>query len=169
MSHITAIIDTFRVNLACDTGILRKTNSRFKLPHISDIYKTVVVATFDITTIKQALSQPFRDKLQLGDYRKTDLATRQCNKVGSVRMKVTMRHAQITIVTVEKQYLRCVSVALVIYQAKCMCRIVKPHAACPALPHVSHYLINGTIFGRKLLNIQCVLILPTTFVRNISF
>jgi len=34
---------------------------------------------------------------------KTDLVTRQCNKTGNVRIKVTMRHAQVTIVTVEKQ------------------------------------------------------------------
>ena len=75
-----------------------------------------------------------------------------------------MKHAQVTIVTVEKQYVLRVFVALVIWQAKCMGRIATPHAACPALPHFSHYLINGTIFGRDLLNIQCVLILPTTFV-----
>jgi len=31
-----------------------------------------------------------------------------------------------------------------------------------------HYLINGTIFGTKLLNIKCVLIFSTTFVWKIS-
>jgi hypothetical protein len=32
-----------------------------------------------------------------------------------------------------------------------------------------HYLINGTIFGkRKLLNTKCVLIFSTTFVCNVS-
>src|SRR5215510_9781835 len=36
------------------------------------------------------------------------------------------------------------------------------------LPYFSHYLINGKIFGRTLLNIKCVLIFPTTFVRDIS-
>jgi len=32
----------------------------------------------------------------------------------------------------------------------------------------SHYLINGTIFEKKLLSTKCVLIFSTTFVRNIS-
>jgi len=32
----------------------------------------------------------------------------------------------------------------------------------------SHYLINGTIFEKKLLNTKCVLIFFTTFVWNIS-
>jgi hypothetical protein len=31
-----------------------------------------------------------------------------------------------------------------------------------------HYLINGTIFGKKLLNIKCVMIFSTTFFQNIS-
>ena len=31
-----------------------------------------------------------------------------------------------------------------------------------------HYLINGTIFGKKVLNIKCVLIFSTTFIWNIS-
>ena len=28
--------------------------------------------------------------------------------------------------------------------------------ACPALDILSHYLINGTIFNKRLLNIECV-------------
>ena len=31
-----------------------------------------------------------------------------------------------------------------------------------------HYLINGTIFGGNLLNIKCILIFSTTFLRNVS-
>ena len=85
--------------------------SRFKLPHISDIYKTAVVVKRDITTIKQPLSKTFRDELRLGEYRKTDLVTRQCNKTGNVRTKVTMSHAEVTVVTVETQYVWRVFVA----------------------------------------------------------
>ena len=33
--------------------------------------------------------------------------------------------------------------------------------ACLVLPHFPHYLINGTIFDKILLNIKCVLILYT--------
>jgi hypothetical protein len=57
----------------------------------------------------------FRDELRLGENRKTDLATRQCNKAGNVRIKVTMRHAQVAIFTVEKQCVWRVFVTLVIY------------------------------------------------------
>jgi hypothetical protein len=32
---------------------------------------------------------------------------------------------------------------------------------CPALPYFANYLINGTIFGEKILNINCVLIFST--------
>jgi len=38
------------------------------------------------------------------------------------------------------------------------------------LYHVfTHYLVNGTIFGIKLLNTKCVLIFYTTFVRSVSY
>jgi hypothetical protein len=60
------------------------------------------------------MSQHFRDELRLGEYRKADLVTRQRNKTSNASIKVTMRHAQVTIVTVEKQYVWRVSVALVI-------------------------------------------------------
>ena len=68
----------------------------------------------DITTIKQPLSQPFRDELRLDEHRKTYLVTRLCNKTGNLLRKVTRRHARVTIVTVEKQYVLRVFVALVI-------------------------------------------------------
>jgi hypothetical protein len=29
---------------------------------------------------------------------------------------------------------------------------------------IPHYLINGTAFGKKLLNVKCVLIFSTTFI-----
>ena len=43
------------------------------------------------------------------------------------------------------------------------CAVLYCHLWPVALPH---YLINGTIFGKKL-NIKCVLTFSTTFVRNI--
>ena len=42
-------------------------------------------------------------------------------------------------------------------------------AACPALHYISPcYLINGMVFGKKLLNIKCVFFSSTTSVWNIS-
>jgi hypothetical protein len=38
----------------------------------------------------------------------------------------------------------------------------------PAVPVFTHYLVNGTIFGIKLLNMKYVLIFYTNFVRNVS-
>jgi hypothetical protein len=40
--------------------------------------------------------------------------------------------------------------------------------ACPARNIFPHYLINGTIFERKLLSIKCVSVFSTKFVWNIS-
>ena len=43
------------------------------------------------------------------------------------------------------------------------------HHISTGVYHVfTHYLVNGTIFGIKLLNIKCVLIFYTTFVRSVS-
>jgi hypothetical protein len=50
----------------------------------------------------------------------------------------------------------CVSVALIIQHAKSMRRIILLSVACLVLPFFPHYLINGTIFGRKLWNTKCV-------------
>ena len=46
-------------------------------------------------------------------------------------------------------YCQCVSVALVIQHAKRMRRIILSSVACLAVPYFSHYLINGTIFGKS--------------------
>ena len=47
-------------------------------------------------------------------------------------------------------------VELVIQHAKHICCIMSS-VACPAISQFSSYLINGMIFGRKLLNTKCVL------------
>jgi hypothetical protein len=51
-----------------------------------------------------------------------------------------------------------VSAALFIQHAKCIRRITRilSSVACLTLPHFSLYLINGTIFGQKFLNINYV-------------
>jgi hypothetical protein len=54
-------------------------------------------------------------------------------------------------------YPECESVALVIQHAKRMRCIILSSVACLTIPFFfSVYLINGTIFGKKLLNIKCV-------------
>jgi hypothetical protein len=58
------------------------------------------------------------------------------------------------------KYSECVSVALVIQHIKRMRRTVLSSAVCLALPYFLYYLINGTIFGKKLLNIKCVFLFP---------
>jgi hypothetical protein len=50
-----------------------------------------------------------------------------------------------------------------------MRRIISSSVACSALPFFSHYCINGTVFGRGLLNITRVLIFFITFLWNISY
>ena len=47
----------------------------------------------------------------------------------------------------------CVCVTLGIQHVKRMLRIISSSVACLAIPH---YFINGSIFGKKLLNIKCV-------------
>jgi hypothetical protein len=54
------------------------------------------------------------------------------------------------------KYSECVSVALVIQYAKRVRRILLSPVACPAVLYFATYLINGTIFGKKLLNTKCV-------------
>ena len=46
---------------------------------------------------------------------------------------------------------------------KRICCIILSSVACPAVPHFSTYLINGLIFGKKLLNTKCVLGFPIQF------
>ena len=85
---------------------------------------------------------------------------------------VTLRHVHTTIVVVEKQWVlytvNCVSVALVIQHAMRM-----PHIVICGLSgytiFFSHYLINGTIFGKKKVTEHkiCFLLFSTTFVWNI--
>jgi hypothetical protein len=52
----------------------------------------------------------------------------------------------------------CVSVALVTQRAKRMRRVLLSSVVSPALSYFLHYLIEGTIVGKKLLNIKYVLI-----------
>jgi hypothetical protein len=53
-------------------------------------------------------------------------------------------------------------VALVIRHAKRMRRVVLSSVACQALQYFVHYLTDGTIFGKGLLNVKmCVLIFYT--------
>jgi hypothetical protein len=41
--------------------------------------------------------------------------------------------------------------------------------ACPAVPYFPHYLINGKIFGKKVIEHKmCAVIFSTDFVWNIS-
>ena len=59
-------------------------------------------------------------------------------------------------------YSECVSTALGIQHAMRMCRIIFCPVACLALPLFPHYLINGTIFGKKKFQHKmCVLIFST--------
>jgi hypothetical protein len=45
---------------------------------------------------------------------------------------------------------------LVTQHAQRMRRIMLSSVACLALPIFPHYLINGTTFGKNILNIKCV-------------
>ena len=62
-------------------------------------------------------------------------------------------------------YSECVFVALVTQHAKGMRHSMLPSVTCLALHYFPRYLINGTIFGVKVIEPKmCVLIFPTTFV-----
>jgi hypothetical protein len=67
---------------------------------------------------------------------------------------VTMRRVRITIVAVEKHSVLnivCVcTTALVIRHAKRLRHVLVSPVACLALPHFTHYLINGMTFGNKI-------------------
>ena len=54
---------------------------------------------------------------------------------------------------------KSVSVVLVIQHVKHMQHIMLLSEACLVLPYFIHYLTNGTIFGKMLLNIICVFLL----------
>jgi hypothetical protein len=59
------------------------------------------------------------------------------------------------------------SVAFVTQLADCMLCVIVSSMAHLVLNVFPHYLINCTIFRKKLLNITCVLISSISFVQNI--
>jgi hypothetical protein len=74
------------------------------------------------------------------------------NKKGNVRINVTLRRVRVTIVAVKKQLvLHILSVCGLNYPVR-MRRIILSSVAYPAL--FPNYLVNGAIFGKKLLNIK---------------
>ena len=87
------------------------------------------------------------------------------NKMGDVRINVTLRRVRVTDVAVEKQQvLNVLSVCLYDFlsysssKADLFSSVLHCHMWPVWLDRIfSHYLINGTIFGKKkLLNIKCV-------------
>jgi hypothetical protein len=60
----------------------------------------------------------------------------------------------------------CVCVCSLIYREfKAHARIILSSLSCPALQYSPHYLINGTIFGKKVLEHEMyILIFSTIFV-----
>jgi hypothetical protein len=100
----------------------------------------------------------------------------KCINTGNIRRAtVTMSCVRVTIVAVERQYVLII-VSLCLYS--CLSYPAsKSHFFCAALYcHLwpvwlynifSHYLINGTIFGEKLLNIKRVFIFYAT-LKNLT-
>ena len=84
----------------------------------------------------------------------------KCEQGRQCTYNVTLRCVRIIIFAVGKQkvlYIVCVRIhALVIRKAMRMCRIISSPVACLAVQNFSHYVKNDLIFGKKLLNIQCV-------------
>jgi hypothetical protein len=72
---------------------------------------------------------------------------------------VTVRRVRVTVIAQKKAisitYFECVSAALVIQHAKRM-RLIIICVLSGSPMFSSHYLTNGTIFGKTLLNIKCV-------------
>ena len=85
---------------------------------------------------------------------------------------VTYRRFRVTIVVVEKQrVLRVKTLCLWPHWSsmQCACAILIS-VAWPPLQYFPHYLINGTVFEKKIIEHKmCVLIFCTTFVWNISY
>jgi hypothetical protein len=85
----------------------------------------------------------------------------------NICINVTLRRFRVTIVAVIVKYSECVFVALVIQHSKRVHHIV----IC-GLPRSTiffpHYLINGKIFGKTLLNMKCVFWFFLQFCLNIS-
>ena len=71
--------------------------------------------------------------------------------------KHNMRRARVTIKAVIISYSECVSLALVIQHAKSLRPIILSHVVFLGILHsFPNYLINGTIFDIKWLNVKCV-------------
>jgi hypothetical protein len=71
---------------------------------------------------------------------------------------VTLRRVRLAIVVEDKQEVlpnsECISIVLIFQQAKSTSYIF--FVVFPPLPYFLHYLINGTIFEKKILNIRYV-------------
>ena len=94
----------------------------------------------------------------------TNKQHRQC------RYNVTTRRVHETIVAVEKHQVQYYILACVCVHR---CSLTYPARKAPPYCHLRplwlhhifrHYLINGTIFGKRLLNTKCVLIVTRTFI-----
>jgi hypothetical protein len=97
------------------------------------------------------------------------------NKTGNVRINVILKFIRVTIVATEDQKvlnIMCVGLYFCVWYPA-----GKSHLCCAALychlwpvwlyQIVPHYPINGTIFGKNVLNIKCVLFPATIFVLKI--
>jgi hypothetical protein len=84
---------------------------------------------------------------------------------------VTLRRLR-TVAVGKRKVLRILSVCLQLYlsSVQSACAVLYCHLWPVRLYHIlPHYLINRSIFGRRLLNINvCVLLFSATFVWNIS-
>jgi hypothetical protein len=66
-------------------------------------------------------------------------------------------------------YSECVC-SLKLYSTQCACAVLYCHLLPVRLCNIfPHSVINGTILGKKLFDIKCVLIFSTTFLWNISY
>jgi hypothetical protein len=69
---------------------------------------------------------------------------------------------RVTIVAVEKEY---VSNMMSVWFLAFFCAVLYCHLWPVWLYHIfAHYLINGTIFEKKVIEKKCILIFSTTFV-----
>jgi len=94
------------------------------------------------------------------------------NKTRNVLINVALRCFRVTVVAMEEQgvtYSECVySISSAVHKSACAmlslyCRLrtVQLYQIFP------HYLMNGAILGKKLLDIKCVLIFCIAFILNI--